>query len=31
MDDGYQHVVRGPRIDRKPDRAALDAAMDADM
>jgi hypothetical protein len=31
MDDNYQHMIRGPPVDRKPDRAALDAAMDADM
>jgi hypothetical protein len=31
MDDDYQHIIRGPPIDRKPDRAALDAALEAEM
>lgn len=31
MDDGYQDVIRGPPVDRKPDRAILDAALGAQM
>jgi hypothetical protein len=29
MDDGYQDVIRGSPVDRKPDRVALDAALEA--
>ncbi|KAH0277931.1 hypothetical protein KCU91_g2835, partial [Aureobasidium melanogenum] len=31
MDDGYQDVIRGSPVDRKPDRAVLDAAFGAEM
>ncbi|KAG9677034.1 hypothetical protein KCU99_g2291, partial [Aureobasidium melanogenum] len=31
MDDGYQDVIRGPPVDRKPNRAFLDAALGAQM
>jgi hypothetical protein len=30
MDDGYQNIIRGSPVDRKPDRAALDAAIDTE-
>jgi hypothetical protein len=29
MDDDYQHIIRGPPVDRKPDHVALDAASEA--
>jgi hypothetical protein len=31
MDDEYQHIIRRSPVDRKPDRAALDAALEAEM
>lgn len=30
MEDPYQDVIRGSPVERKPDRAALDAAIDRD-
>ncbi|KAH0334697.1 hypothetical protein KCU81_g9321, partial [Aureobasidium melanogenum] len=31
MDDGYQDVIRGSPVDRKPDRASLDAAFGVEV